>query len=217
MKVIVTGVTGMVGEGVMHECLNHPEITEVLSISRKMPLTKHPRLKSLVHADMKDISSLENQVKGYDACFFCLGVSSVGMKEPEYTEKTFDLTIGFASTLQKVSPGMTFCYISGAATDSTEKGRSMWARVKGRTENELLQMFPSSYMFRPGYMQPTGGLHHALKYYKYIQWMYPALRAVFPGFVGTLAELGKAMINAARWGYQKRILEVRDIRQLAGR
>lgn len=211
IKVIVTGVTGMVGEGVMHECLIHPEVEEVLIISRRAAGHSHPKLKSIVHENMSDISSLKNQLSGYDACFFCLGVSSVGMKEYEYKTFTYDLALGFAKTLAEVLPNCVFTYVSGANTDSTEKGKSMWARVKGKTENDLLKLFPNAYMFRPGYMQPTPGLKYTLKYYKYLSWLYPAFKLLFPGFVGTLADLGRAMIVVAQNGYKKRILEVKDI------
>jgi hypothetical protein len=137
------------------------------------------------------------------------------MKEPEYTQKTYDLTLNFARVLKEQSPDLTFCYVSGAATDSTEKGKSMWARVKGRTENDLMKLFSKAYMFRPGMMRPVKGQHHALKFYGYINWMYPALRRFFPGFVCTLSEVGQAMINAALGKGSKKILEVKDIVELA--
>jgi hypothetical protein len=164
---------------------------------------------------MKNISDLANQVKGYDACFFCLGVSSVGMKEPEYREKTYDLTLGFARTIVELNPNICFTYVSGANTDSTEKGKSMWARVKGKTENDLLKLFPQGYMFRPGYMQPTPGLKNTLKYYKYMSWMYPLFKVALPNFSSTLAQLGQAMITVARKGFNKKILEVKDIKKAA--
>jgi hypothetical protein len=169
----------------------------------------------MVHGDLSDISSLSDQLRGYDACFFCLGVSSVGMSETDYTRLTYDLTIGFAGTLAAVCPDLTFCYVSGAYTDSTEKGRSMWARVKGRTENELMRLFPNAFLFRPGYMQPTPGLKNTLKYYKYVTWLYPVLRRTVPFFVSTLAELGQAMLYCATQGYPKKHLEVADIKSAA--
>lgn len=215
LKVIVTGVTGMAGEGVVHECLMDERVSEVLIISRKPAGMSHPKLKAIVHPDLSDISILADQVKNYDACFFCLGVSSVGMKEEEYTHLTYDLTMGFAKTIAASSPELTFCYISGAYTDSTEKGKSMWARVKGRTENDLLRLFPNAYMFRPGYMQPTPGLKNTLKYYKYFTWMYPAMRKLIPSFVSTLAELGQAMLFCASSGFPKKHLEVADIKSAA--
>ena len=216
MKVIITGTTGMVGEGVLHESLQHPEIEAVLVVNRKSCGVTHPKLKEILHADFFDLSPIETQLAGYDACFFCLGVSSVGMSEEDYFKMTYTLTLHFAETLSRQNKGLSFCYVSGAATDSTEKGRSMWARVKGKTENDLQKLpFKRVYNFRPGYMQPTKGLKNTLKYYAYISWMYPALRAVFPGMVSTLAELGQAMINAVLRDYDGVVLEVRDMVALA--
>jgi uncharacterized protein YbjT (DUF2867 family) len=217
INVIVTGASGMVGEGVMHECLNHPDVEKVLVIGRKPCGTTHPRLTEIIHKDFFDLTPIADQLKGYNACYFCLGVSSVGMKEPEYKKLTYDLTLHTGELLAKLNPDMTFCYVSGAATDSTEQGKSMWARVKGKTENDLLKLpFKAAYMFRPGYMQPTPGLNNTLKYYKYITWMYPFLKAVFPGSVSTLADLGQAMLGVTLKGYDKKVLEVRDIKAVAG-
>ena len=216
IKAIITGVTGMVGEGVLHECLVHPDVEAVLVINRKPCGVTHPKLKEIIHQDFFDISSIEDQLGGYNACFFCLGVSSVGMKEPEYYKLTYTLTLNVAQPLSKLSPDMTFCYVSGGGTDSTEKGRSMWARVKVKTENDLMKLpFKQVFAFRPGYMHPTKGLKNINPYYKYISWMYPFLRVVFPGGVSTLAELGQAMINVVRFGYDKKVLEVKDIVALA--
>lgn len=215
LKVIVTGVTGMVGEGVMHECLLNDNVAEVLIISRREAGHSHPKLKTIVHGDMQNIEAIKEQIRGYDACFFCLGVSSVGMKEEQYTKLTYDLTLGFAKTMAEVNPNCVFTYVSGANTDSSEKGKSMWARVKGKTENDLLKLFPNGYMFRPGYMHPTPGLKYTLKYYKYITWMYPVLKLLFPAAASTLADLGRAMLQVAFKGYDKRILEVRDIKKSA--
>lgn len=215
-NVILTGATGMVGEGVLHECLMHPDIEKILIIVRRPSGISHSKLEEIVHKDFFDLSAIENRLSGYNACLFCLGVSSVGMKEPEYTKLTYTLTMGFATVLSKLNPEMVFCYISGASTDSSEKGRMMWARVKGKTENDLMKLpFKKVYNFRPGYMQPTKGLKNTLSFYKYISWMYPALRALLPGSTSTLKELGLAMINAVVKGYEKNILEVRDIVQLA--
>ncbi len=157
----------MVGEGVLHECLKHQDVESVLVINRKPCGVEHPRLKEIIHKDLYDLSSIEDQLKRYNACYFCAGVSSIGKKEDEYKHITYDLTISFAKTLIKLNPGMTFCYVSGVGTDSTEKGRSMWARVKGKTENDLLELpFKAAYMFRPGYIQPTKGLKNTYKMYK---------------------------------------------------
>jgi hypothetical protein len=159
---------------------------------------------------------LKGQLSNYDACFFCLGVSSIGMKEPQYHELTYTLTTNFAGTLVSESPQATFCYISGAHTDSSEKGKSMWARVKGKTENDLMKLpFKKVYAVRPGYMQPTPGLKNANKWYKLVTWLYPVWRTLFPNFVTTLKELGLAMINLAIKGYDKNIIEVPDIKILA--
>jgi len=212
LNVIITGTTGMVGEGVLHECLNHKDVKSILVINRKPCGYQHPKLKEIIHNNFYDFSSIENQLSGYNACFFCLGVSSIGMKEAEYFEKTYTLTMHVAKTLAKQNTDMVFSYISGASTDSTEKGKSMWARVKGKTENDLMKLpFKKVYAFRPGYMQPTKGLKNTLPYYKYFSWLYPVMRPVFPGFVSTLSELGLAMINATYNGYEKQVLEVRDI------
>jgi hypothetical protein len=211
IKAIVTGATGMVGEGVLHECLQSPEVEEVLIINRKPSGFTHPKLKEIIHKDFFDISPIQAQLKGYNACFFCLGVSSVGMKEQEYFKMTYTLTMHMAETLSKLNPDMTFCYVSGASTDSTEKGRSMWARIKGKTENDLMKLpFKAVYNFRPGYMHPTPGLKNTLSAYKYLGWLYPVVRKVFPGSVSTLAELGQAMIYVATKGCEKHVLEVKD-------
>ncbi len=206
----------MVGEGVLHECLSAPDVEAVLVINRKPGGVADPKLKEIIHQDFFDISAIEDQLKGYNACFFCLGVSSVGMKEPEYYKMTYTLTLNVATPLSRLNPDMTFCYVSGGGTDSTEKGKSMWARVKGKTENDLMKLpFKRVFAFRPGYMHPTKGLKNTNPYYKYMSWMYPLLRLLFPGGVSTLAELGQAMINVAKFGYEKQVLEVEDIVALA--
>jgi len=216
IRAIITGTTGMVGEGVLHECLLHPDVEHVLVINRKPCGVSHPKLKEIIHSDFYNLSSIENQLTDYNACFFCLGVTSVGLKEEQYHRLTYDLTVHVAETLSTLNKNMTFCYVSGAGTDSTEKGKSMWARVKGATENKLMRLsFRKAYMFRPGYMHPTKGLKNTLKYYRAFSWMYPVLRALFPNFVSTLQELGLAMINTVNKGYDKSILEVKDIVKLA--
>jgi len=206
----------MVGEGVLHECLQSPQVEQVLVVNRKPCGITHPKLVEVIHKDFFNLSSIEGHLYGYNACFFCLGVSSVGLKEPEYYKLTYTLTLNFANTLAKLNHDMTFCYISGASTDSTEKGKIMWARVKGKTENDLLRLpFEHVYNFRPGYMHPTPGLKNTLPYYKYLTWLYPVVRKVFPKMASTLAELGQAMINTMLVGYYKPILEVKDIVALA--
>jgi uncharacterized protein YbjT (DUF2867 family) len=216
IRAIITGATGMVGEGVLHECLQHKDIEQVLVIGRKPCGYIHPMLKVIIHANLYDLSSIENQLSNYNACYFCLGTTSIGKNEAEFSRISYTLTMRVADTLSKLNPGMTFCYISGAGTDSTEKGKAMWARVKGKTENDLMKLpFKQVYNFRPGYMQPTRGLKNTLPYYKYVDWMYPFLRIVFPKFVSTLKELALAMIHASLYGYEKKILEVKDIVVLA--
>ncbi|TGJ98448.1 NAD-dependent epimerase/dehydratase family protein [Leptospira langatensis] len=216
IKVIITGATGMVGEGVLLECLEDPDIESILLLNRKASGFQHPKIKEIVHTNFLDISSIANELKGYDACFFCLGVSSVGMKEEEYFKLTHTLTMHVAEILAKQNPKMSFCYISGAHTDSTEKGRTMWARVKGKVENDLQKLpFARVYNFRPGYMQPSKGAKNTLSAYKYISWTYPVLKRLFPDSVSTLQELALAMIHSVTKGTDKRILEVRDILELA--
>lgn len=216
MRVIITGATGMVGEGVLHECLLHSQIEAVLVIGRKPAGVSHPKLKEIIHADFFNLSAIEGQLRGYDACFFCLGVSSVGMKEEAYSQLTYRLTLHVAETLGRLNDAMTFCYVSGRGTDSTEKGRIMWARVKGKTENDLFKLpFKQVFAFRPGYMHPTKGLKNTLTAYKYMSWLYPFLVLLTPQSVSTLRDLGLAMINVAINGYSKRIVEVKDIKILA--
>jgi nucleoside-diphosphate-sugar epimerase len=216
IRAILTGATGMVGEGVLHECLQHPSVEAVLVVGRKSCGITHPKMKEIVHPDFFDLSMIAEHLGGYNATFFCLGVSSVGMKEEEYFKTTYTLTIHFAGTVSKLNPGMVFCYVSGAGTDGTEKGRLSWARVKGRTENDLMKLpFKAAYGFRPSFMLPTPGLKNALSFYKYINWLYPALRPLFPAYFGTLKELGLSMISIVINGYGKNILDVKDIRNLA--
>lgn len=218
VKAIVTGATGMVGEGVLLECLLNDAVEEVLIINRKPSGFQHPKLKEIIHKDFQDFSAIETQLKGYNACFFCLGVSSVGMKEDEYYKLTYILTLHIANTLVKYNPDMTFCYVSGASTDSTEKGRMMWARVKGKTENDLMKLpFKQVYNFRPGAIEATKGQKNVLSYYKYFSWLFPIIRLFSPNAVVKLKEIGMAMINSVTKGYEKQILEVSDIKALAAR
>ena len=216
IRVIIAGATGMVGEGVLHECLQHEAVENILVINRKTCGVANPKLKEIIHADFFDFSGIEDQLTGYNACFFCLGVSSIGMKEPEYYKLTYSLTMNVAEVLARQNKDMTFCYISGASTDSSEKGKVMWARVKGKTENDMMKLpFKQAYNFRPGYMQPTNGLKNTLGFYKFVSWLYPLLRGLMPKSVSTLKELGLAMIEATNKGYPKNILEVKDIVLLA--
>lgn len=218
IRAIITGATGMVGEGVLHECLNDANVEQVLVINRKPGGVSHPKLREHIHADFFDLTPVESQLSGYNACFFCLGVSSVGMNEPEYRRLTYDLTLHVAQMLAKLNPDMTFGYVSGAGTDSTEQGSSMWARVKGETENVLMRLpFEKAYMFRPGFMKPTPGLKNVQRYYKFIAWLYPVGRALFPAGFSTLQELALAMIKSVSIGYEKPVLDVKDIVALAKR
>jgi hypothetical protein len=206
----------MVGEGVLLECLKHPDVDSVLVIGRRTCNMIHPKLKEILHHDFFDYSTIESQLKGYNACFFCLGVSSVGMKEAEYTRVTYDLTMQAATTLSRLNPDMTFCYVSGTGTDSTEQGRLMWARVKGRTENQLSRLpFKSVYSFRPGLMKPTKGQKNVKTIMKVVGYSYSFWKFLSPKNACMLEEVGLAMIQAARVGSSKKILENLDIAQLA--
>jgi hypothetical protein len=212
LHVILTGATGMVGEGVLIEALAHPEVERVLILTRKPSGMSHPKMKEIIADNFYDLSSIESQLAGYNACLFCLGVSSIGMKEDAYRHVTYDLTMSVARTLSKLNPDMTFCYISGKATDSSEQGRMMWARVKGKTENDLRKLpFKRVFAFRPGMLRATKGMKNTLKYYKYIGWLYPILRLLYPSGVSTLKELGLAMLHVSARGYDKPVLEVNDI------
>ena len=214
IKTIITGATGMVGEGVLLECLNHPDVEQIMVINRKPGGVPHPKLKEIVHKDMFDLSPIESQLVGYNACFFCLGVSSVGMSEADYKHITYDLTISAGQLLAKLNPDMTMCYVTGAGTDSTEKGRVSWACVKGATENELIRLFKNAYMFRPGFMKATPGQKNIKSFYKYIAWLYPIGRLVYPAGFCTLQEVGLAMINVVSKGYRQQIIDVKDIVEL---
>ncbi|MDE3214633.1 MAG: epimerase [Bacteroidota bacterium] len=215
-RLILTGATGMVGEGVLLEALGNPHVSEVLIINRRPSGITHPKLREILHADFMDIRPLVAQVRGYDACFFCLGVSSVGMKEAPYYELTHELTLHVAGVLVKENPSMTFCYISGAGTDSSENGKLMWARVKGKTENDLMKLpFKKVYNFRPGILVPTKGQKNILKVYHYLGWLTPMIKKIAPNQVCTLSQLGKAMIQVVRVGYGSSTLEVKDILKIS--
>jgi uncharacterized protein YbjT (DUF2867 family) len=216
IKVIITGATGMVGEGVLLECLEHPDVERVLMINRRPYPVQHPKLKECIVPDFFKLEAVADQLAGYDGCFFCAGISSIGMKEAEYTRITYDTTLHIAGELVRLNPDMIFDYVSGNLTDSSEKGRIMWARVKGRTENALMRLpFKRVYNFRPGFMKPTAGQKNIKSYYWFIGWLYPLLRFLIPGQVLTLREVGLAMINSVLKGYPKQVLEIGDIRKLA--
>jgi uncharacterized protein YbjT (DUF2867 family) len=216
MNVILFGATGMVGQGVLRECLLDPDVRLVLSIGRSATGQKHDKLRELVHENLFDFSAIEHELSGFDTCFFCLGVSSAGMTEPQYHRVTYDIAMAAARTLVRLNPGMTFIYVSGAGTDTTERGRSMWARVKGKTENALLALpFKAAYMFRPAVIQPLHGIRSRTTSYRVLyaltRPLLPLLRAVFPKHVTTTERLAHAMIKVARQGAPKRTLESEDI------
>ena len=216
MKVIVFGATGMVGQGVLRECLRDGDVTEVLTVGRSATGQPHPKLCELVHKDFLDFSTIEKDITGYDACFFCLGVSSIGMDAERYRHLTYDITLAAARPLARLNPGMTFVYVTGASTDSTEQGRVMWARVKGQTENDLLKLpFKAAYMFRPGAIQPLHGVRSKTAWVQAIYVMtgplLSFLHQVAPNFVTTTEEVGRAMLSVAKRGYPRPILEMEDI------
>jgi uncharacterized protein YbjT (DUF2867 family) len=216
IRAIVLGASGMVGEGVLIEALKHGDVESVLVVGRRPCGVTHGKLKELIHNDFYNFSTVEGELTGYNACFFCLGVSSLGMNEQDYTRTTYDLTMHVATTLSRLDPGMTFCYVSGAGTDSSEHGRLMWARVKGRTENDLTKLpFKAVYLFRPGLLKPNSGQKNLKTIFKAVGVLYPVAKALSPKNACTLEEMGLAMIHTVTAGYAKRILEVPDIVQLA--
>ena len=216
MKVIITGVTGMVGEGALHEAILSPLVQKILIIGRRPCGIQHAKIEELILPDFLNPGQALDGVKGYDACFFCLGVSSIGMDKPTYETMTHTLTLTFAKAILPNNPDLAFLYVSGAGTDSTEKGRQHWARVKGRTENDLFRSgFKSAYALRPGYMHPTPGLKNTNKWAKYVTWMYPIAKAIAPRHIMTLGEVGRAMIELAQNGSAKKILEAPDLLALA--
>jgi uncharacterized protein YbjT (DUF2867 family) len=222
MKILLFGATGMVGQGVLRECLAAPDVTLVQTVGRSATGVTHPKLREVTRPDLADLSSAAVELGGFDACFFCLGVSSFRMAEADYTRLTYDLTLGIARLLAPLNPGMTFVYVSGTGTDSTERGRIMWARVKGRTENALQHLgFRAVYLFRPGMIVPMHGERPRAAAY---QWLFPVLgpalplmRRFFPNSVVTTEIMGRAMLNVARYGYTSPVLEPRDINAAAAR
>jgi uncharacterized protein YbjT (DUF2867 family) len=219
MNVLIFGATGMVGQGVLRECLLDPGVATVVSIGRSATGVSNPKFREVIHADLTNYSSIEPQLSGFDACFFCLGISSAGLTEEKYSHITYDITVRAAETLARLNPAMTFVYVSGQGTDSSEHGRVMWARVKGRTENALLRLpFKAAFMFRPGVIVPRFGARSRTALYR-IPYMLtrpllPLLLRAFPNQVLTTDEIGRAMLLVARNGAPKPVLETGDIRSL---
>jgi uncharacterized protein YbjT (DUF2867 family) len=216
---LIFGATGMVGQGVVRECLLDPSVRRVLTVGRSPSGADHPKLRDLIVPDLTDLSAVESRLAGFDACCFCVGVTSAGLSEAEYTRLTYDLTLAVARTLVRLNPGMTFLFLSGLGADSSERGRVMWARVKGRTENALLRLpFRAAYMFRPGYIQPLDGIRSRTGWYRLFYRamapLSPLLRARFPGAVTTTRQLGRAMLAVARRGHPTPILDSRAINGL---
>lgn len=213
------GATGMIGTGVLLECLDDPDVESVVTVGRSTSPIAHPKLRQVRHADFFDYSTIREELRGQDACFFCLGVSSAGMSEDEYTHLTYTLTLVAAKTLAELNPGMTFCYVSGQGTDAG--GRMMWARVKGRTEKELLELPLDAYMFRPGFVIPMKGVRSKTRlyqsFYTVLRPLFPAIRRIAPAYTTTSENIGRAMLRVSREGYSSRILENRDIDAVAGR
>lgn len=219
MKVLLFGATGMIGQGVMRECLTDPDVTKLVTVGRRPTGQKHPKLSEVVHPDLAALAPLEPELAAFDACLFCLGVSALGMSEAEYTRLTYDLTMSVAKILLRTSPNLTFVYVSGAGTDSSEKSRMMWARVKGRTENALLSLpFKAAYMFRPGAVIPVHGVRSSVGWYNaayvVLKPLYPVLSRIAPNSLTTTEKLARAMIAVARNGYSTRVLEMPDINRL---
>jgi uncharacterized protein YbjT (DUF2867 family) len=220
MNVLLFGATGMVGQGVLRECLLDPDVPLVQTVGRTPLGVQHPKLREMVHQDLWHFEAIESNLSGLDACFFCLGVSSSGMTEQEYEPVTYGITLAAAETLARLNPQMTFIYVSGAGTDSSEQGQTMWARIKGKTENALLRLpFAATYMFRPGIIQPLYGARSKSTFirlfYTLSAPLLPLLRLAFPDYVLTTRQIGRAMLTVARHGYPKRILERKDIRAAA--
>lgn len=220
MKVILFGASGMVGQGALRELLTDADVTAVFAIGRSASGMKHQKLKELVQDDVTDLAMIERELAGYDACLFCLGVSAVGMSEADYKRVTYHLTLKVAQTLERLNPKMTFVYVSGGGTDSTERGRVMWARIKGATENALLAMpFKRAYMLRPGFVRPLNGIVSKTPWYRVVYAalgpVYPLLKRIFPGQVTTTEEVGQAMLHLLKRGNTSPVLENRDIVALA--
>jgi uncharacterized protein YbjT (DUF2867 family) len=217
MRIIITGATGMVGEGVLLECLKQPQVTEILSVSRRPAGIAHPKLREYIVPDFLSLKEDDENLKGYDACFFCAGVSSVGMKEDEYRRITYETTLHFAKVLNP-NPNLSFIYVSGGGTDSSEKGRMKWARIKGKTENDLMKMpFKQAFGYRIGFLIPADGQKRVLKMYNYVSWLFPLIKLLIPGMISTMNQVALSMIYAARNGFERNVIYVKDIKLMAKR
>ena len=220
MNILIFGATGMVGQGVLRECLLDPQVDSVQTVGRSATGLEHSKLREIVHSDMWNYGSIEAALTGFDACFFCLGVSSNGMKREQYERITCGLTLAAADTLARLNPQMTFIYVSGAGTDSLERSKLAWARIKGRTENALLRLpFKAAYMFRPGFIEPLNGITSRTPFYRFLyralRPLVPLLRSLMPNSILTTEQMGRAMLSVARHGAPKPVLEVADLRLLA--
>jgi len=219
MKVILFGASGMIGGGVLRECLEDPQVESVLSVGRRACGVSHPKLREALLPDLGSLDEGDARLKGLDACFFCLGVSAAGLSEAAYREVALDLTLRIAGLLLACNPGLAFCYVSGQGTDGSARGRIMWARVKGETENRLMEMSPSAYMFRPGYVQPLKGVRSRTPayrlFYAVLGPLFPVLDRLFPGHLTTTEKVGRAMIRVAAGGSERRVLEPKDINRLS--
>ena len=214
MKVIITGGTGMVGEGVLLECLSNPEVEQVLSISRRPAGHTHQKLEELLVPDFRELAAVEAQLTGYDACFYCAGISSVGMTEADYTRITYETPLAFAQTLARLNPSLVLVHVSGSHTDGTEQGKVMWARVKGKAENALMRLpLRGVYNMRPSLMKPVPGQKNVKSSYRILLVLYPLMNLFFPGL--TLNQVGRAMIRCVREGAPKQVLEPADIKALS--
>lgn len=220
MKVLITGATGMVGKGVLLVCLENEKVTEVISIGRRKTGIDHQKLTEIEHVDFSDFTSVKDQLTGVDACYHCMGVSAAGMPEADYSHMTYDFSLALANTMLEINPGMTFIYVSGQGTDSSEKGRQMWARVKGKTENDILNLgFKMAFMFRPGGIIPKRGIQPSSKIYRrallVLGWLLHLIKAIAPSSIVDTDQIGLAMINVHGAGYSKSIIDPRDILALS--
>lgn len=216
LKVLVTGSTGMVGEGVLQVCLQNPAVEKVVALNRRTVGFSHPKLTEILLPDFHQLKTVENQLFGLDACYHCMGISSIGTDEATYADITYTLSILLGETMSRLNPGSVFCYLSGAGTDATEKSKLSWARLKGRTENELAQMpFSAMYRYRPGFIKPLPGAAHVQAFYKYVNWMFPLGKALFPDGFSTIEEIGRSMIEVTLKEDAAKTLAGKDIRRLS--